>query len=150
MIAEMWWKQNHGTNNKIQTFWELRGLNLKPCYEKKDLSHKMDQNDDSGVALSLLLMRISKLMMTVAKLLLLLLPVKLLPVQVTLKKNDDGLALKMRTMFVSLGFVLLLPFRLVMIILSRKNWLSRFKINNHFEWYYSWTIKMFICKKNNA
>lgn len=93
----------------------------------------MDQNDDSGVALSLLLMRISKLMMTVAKLLLLLLPVKLLPVQVTLKKNDDGLALKMRTMFVSLGFVLLLPFRLVMIILSRKNWLSRFKINNHFE-----------------
>lgn len=66
------------------------------------------------------------------------------------KKNDDGLALKMRTMFVSLGFVLLLPFRLVMIILSRKNWLSRFKINNHFEWYYSWTIKMFICKKNNA
>lgn len=87
MIAEMWWKQNHGTNNKIQSFWELRGLNLKPWYEKKDLSHKMDQNDDSGVALSLLLMRISKLMMTVAKLLLLLLPVKLLPVQVTLKKK---------------------------------------------------------------
>lgn len=100
----------------------------------------MDQNDDSGVALSLLLMRISKLMMMVdgeelgdttvavdvAR--------EVAPTAAyTEKKNDDGLALKMLTMFVSLGFVLLLPFRLVKIILSRKNWLSRFKINNHFE-----------------
>lgn len=94
----------------------------------------MDQNDDSGVALSLLLMRISKLMMMVdgeelgdttvavdvAR--------EVAPTAAYTEKNDDGLALKMLTMFVSLGFVLLLPFRLVMIILSRKNWLSSFKI----------------------
>lgn len=94
----------------------------------------MDQNDDSGVALSLLLMRISKLMMMVAgeKLGYTTVAVDVsrvvAPTAAYTEKNDDGLALKLLTMFVSLGFVLLLPFRLVLIILSRKNWLSSFKI----------------------